>query len=78
MEINLNEPRVIVLQEEKSKTISKLTVNRVVDIPSQKVVKCFCEEINEPITLWEGSAYDTIGQWTDSDVQARLTDLYTV
>ena len=27
-------------------------------------------------TLWEGAAYDAAGQWTDADVQARLTALY--
>lgn len=77
MEINLNAPKKIVLQEEKSKTISKLTVNRVVDLPKQKVVRCFVEELDEPVVLWEGAAYDAAGQWSDADVQARLTDLYS-
>jgi len=76
MEINLNAPKKIVLQEEKSKTISKLTVNRVVDLPKQKVVRCFVEELEEAVVLWEGAAYDAAGQWTDADVQARLTALY--
>ena len=76
MEINLNSPKKIVLQEEKSKTVSTLTVSRVIDLPKQKMVRCFCEEINEPITLWEGAAYDAIGQWTDANVEARLTELY--
>jgi hypothetical protein len=76
MEITLNSPRKIVLQEEKSKDISKLTVARVVDLPKQKVVRCFCEELEEAIVLWEGAAYDAIGQWSDSDVQNRLAELY--
>ena len=76
MEINLNAPKKIVLQEEKSKTVSKLTVNRVVDLPKQKIVRCFVEELDEPVVLWEGAAYDAAGQWTDADVEARLTALY--
>jgi hypothetical protein len=76
MEITLNAPKKIVLQEEKSKTVTKLTVNRVVDLPKQKVVRCFCEELDEAVVLWEGAAYDAAGQWTDADVQARLTALY--
>lgn len=28
------------------------------------------------ITLWEGEAYDAIGQWTDEDVKNRLFELY--
>jgi hypothetical protein len=76
MNITLNSPKKIVLQEEKSKTLSTLTVNRVVDIPKQKMVRCFIEELDDAIVLWEGAAYDAIGQWTDSDVEVRLTELY--
>lgn len=76
MEINLNSPKKVVLQEEKSKNITKLTVVRVVDLPKQKIVRCFCEELDEAITLWEGDAYDSIGQWTDSDVVTRLSQVY--
>ena len=78
MEINLNAPKKIVLQEEKSKTISKLTISRVVDLPKQKIVRCFCEELEDAVVLWEGAAYDAAGQWTDADVQARLSALYNV
>jgi hypothetical protein len=77
MKITLNAPKKVVLQEEKSKTVSTLTVQRVVDLPKKKVVRVFVEELDEPIVLWEGAAYDAIGQWTDSDVQAKLTELYT-
>ena len=76
MKITLNTPKKVVLQEEKSKTVSTLTVQRVVDLPKKKVVRVFVEELEEPIVLWEGAAYDAIGQWTDSDVQAKLTELY--
>jgi hypothetical protein len=76
MNITLTNPKKIVLQEEKSKTISSLTVNRVVDLPKQKMVRVFVEELDEPVTLWEGAAYDAAGQWTDTDVIVRLTALY--
>jgi hypothetical protein len=76
MNINLNNPKKIVLQEEKSKTVSTLTVNRIVDLPKQKVVRCFIEELEDPIVLWKGDAYDAIGQWTDTDVTNRLNELY--
>jgi hypothetical protein len=77
MKITLQNPKKVVLQEEKSKTVSTLTVTRVVDLPKKKIVRAFVEEIEGPITLWEGAAYDAAGQWTDSDVQARLTQLYS-
>ena len=77
MQINLQTPKKVVLQEEKSKTVTTLTVSRIVDLPKKKVVRAFVEELDEPVVLWEGAAYDAAGQWTDSDVEARLTELYS-
>jgi hypothetical protein len=77
MQINLQNPTKVVLQEEKSKTVTTLTVARIVDLPKKKVVRAFVEELDEPVVLWEGAAYDAIGQWTDSNVEARLTELYS-
>jgi hypothetical protein len=77
MEILLNVPKKVVLQEEKAVDISKITVTRVVDLPKQKVVRCFCEELDEAIVLWQGDAYDAIGQWTDDDVLNRIVELYS-
>jgi hypothetical protein len=76
MAISLNNPLKVVLQPEKSVTVSELKISRVVDIPGQKIVRCFVEQLEEPIVLWEGAAYDSIGQWTDSDVTTRLNQLY--
>jgi hypothetical protein len=77
MQINLSNPKKVVLQEEKSKTVTTLTVNRIVDLPKKKIVRAFVEELDEPVVLWEAASYDAIGQWTDTDVQARLTELYS-
>lgn len=77
MKITLQNPKKVVLQEEKSKTVSTLTVVRVVDLPKKKIVRAFVEEVDGAIVLWEGAAYDAIGQWTDANVQARLTELYS-
>jgi hypothetical protein len=77
MKITLSNPKKVVLQEEKSKTVETLTVNRVVDLPKKKIVRVFVDELDKPVVIWEGAAYDAAGQWTDSDVQARLTELYS-
>jgi hypothetical protein len=77
MQINLQNPKKVVLQEEKSKTVTTLTVNRIVDLPKKKIVRAFVEELDEPVVLWEAASYDAIGQWTDTDVQTRLTELYS-
>jgi len=76
MKITLTNPKKVVLQEEKSKTVSTLTVQRVVDLPAKKVVRVFVQELDEPVVLWEGASYEAIGQWTDADVEARLAELY--
>jgi hypothetical protein len=77
MQISLSNPKKVVLQEEKSKTVTTLTVSRIVDLPKKKMVRAFVEELDEPVVLWEGASYDAVGQWTDANVEARLTQLYS-
>ena len=77
MQISLSNPKKVVLQEEKSKTVTTLTVSRIVDLPKKKMVRAFVEELDEPVVLWEGASYDAVGQWTDANVEARLTELYS-
>ena len=77
MEITLQTPQTIVIKPEETKTLEKLTVMSMVDLPNEKKVRVFIKELREPITLWEGDEYDAIGQWTDSDVQTKLTELYS-
>ncbi len=76
MSITLNSPHTIILAPEKTKVITTITITRTVDIPGQKIVKAFIQELSDPIILWEGTAYDEIGQWTDSDVTSRINTLY--
>jgi hypothetical protein len=75
MEIIINNPREMVIVPEKKAVISKITVLNVSDYSESKIVKAFTKELGA-ITLWEGAAYDTIGQWTDTDVINRLNELY--
>ncbi len=76
MEINLNSPYEAVLIERRTKTIEKITVRSIIDFPSEKRVVAQIREIGEPVVLWSGDAYDAIGQWTDTDVQNRLNEIY--
>lgn len=68
MEVTFNNP--------KNPQITSLTVKRLVDKPEKKTVVAVVKEQKGKISLWEGAAYDAIGQWTDSDVVARLNELY--
>lgn len=55
--------------------ISEVDVFEVIDMPNQKVVFANLTNTLDRLLLWEGSAYDTIGQWTDDDVVARVRTL---
>jgi hypothetical protein len=69
MEVNFNNP--------KNPAITKVTVKRVVDNNEKKKVTAHVKEFTGKITLWEGDvAYTAIGQWTDTDVQNRLLEIY--
>ena len=76
MNITLNTPKEIVVVEQQIKTINQITITRMVDLPLQKKVLVFTNEVGQ-IVLWEGAAYEAIGQWTDQDVIARLNELYS-
>lgn len=77
MEITLNHSTEVVVVPEKKVTLTTLTINRMVDLPTQKKVVAFIKELNQPVVLWEGDAYDAIGQWTDTDVTTRLNVIYS-
>jgi len=75
MEITFTAPKDIVIVSEMKKTIEKLTITEIIDSPERKVVIAQTDELGR-IKLWEGDAYDTIGQWTDTDVLNRIKEIY--
>ena len=77
MEINIINPKEVVVVPEQKKTIKKITIQRMVDIPNQKKVLVFTEELGQ-IVLWEDTQYDNIGQWTDTQVIERIQEIYSV
>lgn len=77
MKITLETPKEQILVQEVKKSITTLTVQRMVDLPAKKEVKVFVKELNDPIVLWSGADYDAVGQWTDADVEAKLTELFS-
>ena len=75
MEITFNTPKEVVTTKEVKNTFASITVASVTDRPSRKLVTANTLE-GFTITLWEGDAYDAIGQWTDADVVNRINELY--
>jgi hypothetical protein len=76
MKITLSTQKEIVVVAEQVKTVNEISINRMVDLPQQKKVLVFTNELGQ-VVLWEGTTYDAIGQWTDQDVIARLNELYS-
>jgi hypothetical protein len=77
MKITLNTPKEKIVVQEVKKSISTLTIQRIVDLPEKKEVRAFVKELNEPIVVWSGADYDAIGQWTDADISAKITQLFS-
>lgn len=76
MVVTLAQEKTIVIEAEKTAKTTTLTIKRMVDLPEEKIVRVFIAELPHPVILWEGAAYDAIGQWTDAMVSARLLVLY--
>lgn len=53
-------------------TVTTLTVERIVDLPGQKIVRAFVKEISRPLVLWSGADYDAAGDWTQEQANARI------
>lgn len=52
-----------------------VTLDYTIDNPNKKILYAHTLEVGR-IILWEGAAYDAIGQWTDNDVTNKLKELY--
>lgn len=74
MEINLSAPKKVVINPAVEKTVAKITIIQLVDQPILKKVMAVTREVGN-IVLWEGDAYDEIGQWTDAQAAARLKEV---
>ena len=54
---------------------STIDITEIVDDSTKKTVTAYTKQFGK-VVLWEGAAYDAIGQWTDNDVKAKLITLY--
>lgn len=74
--VDLNKENIVEVKPAETTTFSSLTVSKMVDYPTRKQVIVYVKELTDPILLWEGEAYDNIGEWTNADVEERLKELY--
>jgi len=76
MRVDLNGTKTITLVPAQTKNFTSLTIDRVVDLQSEKKVFAVISELYEPVDLWAGVDYDAIGQWTDTDVANRIIEIF--
>lgn len=60
-------------------TAESINIDYFVDSPSRKIVIAYpTREIRKPreIILWQGPAYDAIGQWTEADAINRIREIF--
>ena len=59
---------------QKPITLNKLDIVTI-DDNARKVVMVQIRPVPRPLTLWEGDAYTTAGDYTQAQVEARVTEL---
>lgn len=75
MKIELNKATEVVVVTEKKISVEEITINELIDLPARKMVVAKTKEVGQ-VVLWKDADYDAVGQWTDSDVIARISELY--
>ena len=86
MLINNNKPKTpfvinlgkqVVIKEIPAMTFkaNKIEIDSITDSASDKTVVATLTN-GTKVTLWQGSDYDAIGQWTDTDVENKIKDIY--
>jgi hypothetical protein len=73
--LSLGGSKSVVTRPQETTTLTGVTIVRLVDRPSDKVVNAFTEEFPNPIALWTDADYDSIGDWTQAQAEARLVSL---
>ena len=74
LSINLPSAKTVVTQPEESVTLKgEIGIRRIVDIPGEKKVVAFVDEIGRlELDDLSGDNYDTPAEWTNADVVAAV------
>jgi len=73
--VSLESPKVVKEVPAYQVSLSQIEIEYFVDSPAEKVVEAYVKRIGK-VVLWEGAAYDAIGDWTNADVEARIKEIY--
>lgn len=78
LQIPLTAPLTVVKQPEVTETITEITIDRIVDIPSEKKVNVFIKGQRIELAQLSGDNYDTPNEWTNADVVAAVKAHYGI
>jgi len=78
IKISLTNPITVVKQPEVTETISEITIERIVDIPSEKKVNVFIKGQKIELSQLSGDNYDTPNEWTNADIIAAVKAHYNI
>lgn len=70
LSINLSSAKTVITQPEESVTLNgEVVIRRIVDIPGEKKVVAFVDDIGRlELDDLSGDNYDTPAEWTNADV----------
>ena len=66
--VQLSKPWVVV----REKAITSVTITRLEDFPSLRLVMAAIAEYHNPLVLWQADEYTAIGNWTQAQAEKRL------
>jgi len=75
--LTISLPSQVVVKEIPAYQIKtdKIEITEIVDDSTKKTVTAYTKQFGK-VVLWEGTVYDSIGQWTDDEVKSKLISLY--
>lgn len=78
LQVTLSAPITVIKQPEVTETITEITIDRIVDIPSMKKVFVFIKGERIELAQLSGDNYDTPSEWTNADVIAAIKAHYNI
>lgn len=72
LQITLTAPLTVVKQPEVTETLTELTIDRIIDIPSEKKVFVFVGGQRIELAQLSDDNYDSPDEWTNADVIAAV------
>ncbi len=77
MKINLTTPLVIIKQPEIKETLTEVSIDRIVDIPTQKKVFVFINGQRIELEALSNDNYDVPNEWTNADIVSAVEAIYS-